>query len=234
MTGIGHLQADALALLRRSRAVLLDFDGPVCAVFAGVGATNVADHLRTVLRAHDWPTGPSDLGPHDVLAYAATIGSATAQAVERALTEAELDAIATAEPTEGANWFLAACSDVRRPVAIVSNNSARAIEAYLERREMAWAVTHVIGRDSNDPGRMKPDPWTLSRALEVLDVPATDGVFIGDAVTDVEAASALDMPSIGYANKPAKKSALRDAGADAIVTSMLHLGDVMAAVGKLR
>jgi beta-phosphoglucomutase-like phosphatase (HAD superfamily) len=80
---------------------------------------------------------------------------------------------------------------------------------------------------------MKPNPWTLTRALDHLDVPATAAVFIGDAVTDIEAARALGMPSIGSANRPAKTTALRDAGADATVTSMLHLGDVMSAVGQL-
>jgi phosphoglycolate phosphatase-like HAD superfamily hydrolase len=79
---------------------------------------------------------------------------------------------------------------------------------------------------------MKPNPWTLTRALDHLDVPAA-AVFIGDAVTDIEAARALGMPSIGYANPPAKTTALRDAGADATVTSMLHLGEVMSAVGQL-
>jgi beta-phosphoglucomutase-like phosphatase (HAD superfamily) len=103
---------------------------------------------------------------------------------------------------------------VRRPVAIVSNNSAAAITAYLNRREMAWSVAHVLGRDPHDPARMKPNTWTLTRALDQLDVAASDAVLIGDAVTDVEAARALGMPSIGYANHPAKTDALRGAGAD--------------------
>jgi beta-phosphoglucomutase-like phosphatase (HAD superfamily) len=91
-----------------------------------------------------------------------------------------------------------------------------------------------VGRDPHDPARLKPNAWTLTRALDQLDLPASAAVFIGDAVTDIEAARGLGMPSIGYANRPAKTDALRDAGADAIVTSMLHVGDVMSAVGQLR
>ena len=234
MTDVSHLQADALAVLRRSRAILLDFDGPVCGVFAGVGASNVAAKLRAVLREKGYPVGPDDLGPHDVLTYAATIGPDAARSVEAALAAAELDAVATAELTDGVTWFLAACMDMRRPVAIVSNNSASAITAYLEDQDRTWAVAHVVGRDPHDPAHMKPNPWPLIQALEQLDIPASDAVFIGDAVTDIEAALALLMPSIGYANRADKTTALRDAGANAVVTSMARLGDVMSAVGQLR
>ncbi len=232
MTGLNHLQADALALPRRSRAVLLDFDGPVCAVFAGVGASRVAEQLRDVLRGMDYPPGLADLGPHDVLAYAGTLGPEPARAVEDALTAAELDAIETAAATEGVGWFLDACHQRRRPVAIVSNNSAAAITAYLERQGLTWGVAHIEGRSPDDPARTKPSPWTLRRALAHLHVEARDAIFIGDAITDIAAAHALGMPSIGYANRAVKTARLRDAGADAIVTSMLHLGDVMSAAGR--
>lgn len=49
---------------------------------------------------------------------------------ERYLTEAELRAAESAEPTPGAGEFLAACRDTGREVAVVSNNSAPAIARY--------------------------------------------------------------------------------------------------------
>jgi phosphoglycolate phosphatase-like HAD superfamily hydrolase len=42
---------------------------------------------------------------------------------------------------------------------------------------------------------MQPNTWTLTRALDQLDVPASDAVFIGDAVTDVEAAPRRPTPA---------------------------------------
>lgn len=39
-------------ILRRTRALLIDFDGPICSVFAYYSAAAVADGLRRVVAAH--------------------------------------------------------------------------------------------------------------------------------------------------------------------------------------
>jgi phosphoglycolate phosphatase len=52
---------------------------------------------------------------------------------------------------------------------------------------------------------------------------------VGDSITDVEAGLAADIWTIGYANKPGKDEALRDAGADAVLDSMACPGDRVAA-----
>jgi beta-phosphoglucomutase-like phosphatase (HAD superfamily) len=119
-------------------------------------------------------------------------------------------------------------------VAIVSNNNADAVAAYLARNELAGCVTHIEGRDPDDASHMKPSPWTLSRALDALHVDASDGLLIGDAPTDVQAARSVGVRSIGYANRPAKIARLRDAGADAIVTDMLALAAAMSAARSIR
>ena len=79
-------------------------------------------------------------------------------------------------------------------VAIVSNNSAEAIHAYLELHGLSALVAHVQGRDRQDPSLMKPNPRPLFEApsvleaLSVLDVKQDDAVLIGDSLTDIEAA----------------------------------------------
>ena len=67
---------------------------------------------------------------------------------------------------------------------------------------------------------MKPNPFALTHALEVLKIPASDTVFIGDSVSDVKAGRAVGMPTIGYANKPAKPELLAAALADLVITRM--------------
>jgi phosphoglycolate phosphatase len=220
------------ATLRQARVVLLDFDGPVCAVFAGVGDATVAAHLRASLDAAGYPTdGIEDLGPHGVLAYAATLDQDAAHLVEPQLAAAELDAIETAAPTPGVMAFLAACADTRRPVVIASNNNADAIAAYLDRHQLRQLVAHIEGRDAEDARRMKPDPWVIRRALAQAAAAPSDAVLIGDAVTDIEAAHAVHVPVIGYANKPGKAAQLQDVGADAIATDMQQLADTIRAAG---
>lgn len=220
MTNISA-ERDLAALLRQVRVVLLDFDGPVCAVFAGVGDKPVAAHLRASLNAAGYPTGGTDgLGPHGVLAYAATLDTEAAHLVEDELAAAELDAIKTAAPTPGASDFLAACNETRRPIVMASNNNAEAIAAYLDRHQLRQLVAHIEGRDTYDARRMKPNPWVIRRALDHAAASPSEAVLVGDAVTDVEAAHETDVLVVGYANKPGKAARLQDAGADAIATDM--------------
>jgi phosphoglycolate phosphatase len=231
MTGL-RAGRDLDALLRQARVVLLDFDGPVCAMFAGVGDATVAAHLRASLDAAGYPTdGIEDLGPHGVLAYAATLDQDAAHLVETELAAAELDAIESAAPTPGVMAFLAACADTRRPVVIASNNNAHAIAAYLDRHQLSQLVAHIEGRDPEDARRMKPNPWVIRRALAHAAAPPSDAVLIGDAVTDIEAAHSADVPVVGYANKAGKATRLQDAGADAIATDMSQLADAIRTSG---
>lgn len=218
------------AVLRQARVILLDFDGPVCAVFAGVADTTVAAHLLASLDAAGYPTdGMDDLGPHGVLAYAATLDQDAAHLVETDLAAAELDAINTAAPAPGASDFLTACAETRRPVVVASNNNADAIAAYLDRHQLSQLVAHIEGRDADDARRMKPDPWVIDRALVHAAAMPSDAVLIGDATTDIEAAHTAEVPVIGYANKPGTAARLQDA--DAIATDMSQLADALRASG---
>jgi phosphoglycolate phosphatase len=229
MTSLGA-ERDLDVLLRQARVILLDFDGPVCAVFAGVGDATVAAHLRASLHAAGYPTDNTEgLGPHGVLAYAATLDQDAAHVVEAELADAELDAIKTAAPTPGADAFLAACADTGRPVVMASNNNAEAIAAYLDRHRLAQLVAHIEGRDPDDGRRMKPNPWVIRRALDHAAASPSEAVLIGDATTDVEAAHAADVPVVGYANKPGKATRLQDA--DAIATDMQQLADALRTAG---
>jgi phosphoglycolate phosphatase len=195
------------AILRRVRVVLLDFDGPVCAVFAGVEDATVAAHLRASLNAAGYPTDGTDgLGPHGVLAYAATLDWAAARIVEAELAAAELAAIKTATPTSGASVFLAACAETRRPVVMATNNNAAAIAAYLDQHQLHHLVAHIEGRNPDDPRRMKPNPWVVRRALAQFAPPPGMAVLVGDAVTDVEAAHALASPSWATPTSPARQA----------------------------
>jgi hypothetical protein len=57
--------ADAEALLRRVRTVLLDFDGPVCSIFAGYPAPNVTAELAATAAAAGHPVPDAYLRSQD-------------------------------------------------------------------------------------------------------------------------------------------------------------------------
>ena len=51
MTGTDNDRAALAAIVTRTRYLLLDFDGPVCSIFAGLPAPTVADQLRKLFIA---------------------------------------------------------------------------------------------------------------------------------------------------------------------------------------
>lgn len=235
MTIHDRTPADLDAVLTTTTHVLLDFDGPVCSIFAGLPAPTIAAELRALMTAHgvDIPPPVRDqAGPHELLQFAGTVSRDLAHQVETALREAELTAAATAEPTPGADHFLAACHDTGRPVAIVSNNPHDAIATYLARHGLTRYVDHIEGRDPTDPARMKPSPHLVTRAIDALTATPSACVLIGDATTDIHAAHAAGTLAIGYANKPGKRQRLTQAGADAITDTMTTLTNHLRALNQ--
>ena len=209
--------------------MLLDFDGPVCDVFAGYPAHHIAERLRHLLTAtHNVPL-PGDVSatedPLHIIRRTADLAPGLCATIDTALRAAELQAITTAAPVPGSSELLTACQATGRPVAIVSNNSAEAIHAYLRRHGLIPLVSHVQGRDAHDPGLMKPNPYPPREALTALDAKPDGAVFIGDSLTDLQAARAAGIRVIAYANKPHKHTQLLHA--DALTTSMQTLAEAI-------
>ncbi|MGH3717999.1 MAG: HAD family hydrolase [Pseudonocardiaceae bacterium] len=216
-------------ILTRTTALLLDFDGPVCSVFAGLAAHTVVTQLCLVLADGGYGDPPVEIeksdDPFQVLTYAASLGEDEAHYVHAAFTALEVEAITTAEPTPGAHDLIRAWSATGRPLAIVSNNSTIAIHAYLDLHNLRTRVTHVSARTNPDPALLKPHPHLLTTALTALNVPPAAATFIGDSVTDIEAARAAGTMSIGYANKPRKTAELITAGADTVISTPAALSE---------
>src|SRR6266540_659138 len=123
--------------------ILLDFDGPICSIFATYPAPAVADRLRAVLQAHGARVNGaavSDPDPLEVLRWSATLGSdSIVRSVEDALREAEIHAASGADPTPFSRETILAAYRAGRLVGIASNNSADAIERYLtSQRVSIW------------------------------------------------------------------------------------------------
>jgi HAD superfamily hydrolase (TIGR01509 family) len=218
-------------VLEESGPLLLDFDGPVCSIFANYTAASASSELRDILLAFgvslpDPITDESD--PLEILRWTASIESpALTHAVEDALRAAEVRAVKTATPTPGVRELLSAFRERARPIAIVSNNSSPAIAAYVDSHGLAEYVTSIVGREPYKPDRMKPNPEPLIQAAAALSAQPETCVLIGDSLSDITAAQAAGIPVIAYANKPAKKGLFAAAGAGAVVTS---IADVVAAL----
>ncbi|KAA2266179.1 HAD hydrolase-like protein [Solihabitans fulvus] len=218
-------------ILANTDALLLDFDGPVGSVFAGLPAPTVADHLRDILAQGGYSELPPDVAkagdPFDVFRYAAELGPDEAHYVEAALRAHEVEAMSTAAPTPGAHDLIRAWHATGRQLAIVSNNSTASVKTYLHRHKLITYFGAISARNSSGPALLKPATYLLDQVTRAISVPAQRSTLVGDSLNDLFAAKAAGALAIGYANKPGKSALFADAGADAITTSMVNLGYVL-------
>jgi HAD superfamily hydrolase (TIGR01549 family) len=191
-----------------ARAFLIDFDGPICSVFDGYPAAEAARELTA------GAVPPLADATNDPLEVLRNVPSDQVEIVDRKLCDIELRAVETSKPNPEFPELLKVIGD--RPWAVVSNNSAGAVRAYLQRHHPEWASVSIFGRPYARPDLMKPNPHLLLEALKALSVSADVTQFIGDSVSDVEAGQRAGVHTIGYANKPGKADLLAEAGANEV------------------
>ncbi|POX44962.1 HAD family hydrolase [Streptomyces sp. Ru72] len=219
-----------LGAISTAQSIFFDFDGPVCEVFAGIPASEVARSLVDVMREFDPKLSKEMEGMDfmDALRISPQAGLNALRAVEDRLIEAELAAVKVAgEPTPGVVASLEAARASGRAVAIVSNNSSQCVREFLTNHDLTSLVQEIVGRPAYEPHRMKPSPYSLLVSAARLGVAPERCTLVGDSVSDVEAAIAAEAMSIGYANRAGKEQSLARAGADAVIGSMDTLADAL-------
>ncbi|WP_406112771.1 HAD family hydrolase [Kitasatospora purpeofusca] len=230
------IQQQLAEVLKPVKHVLLDFDGPVCSVFAGLPAADVAHRLREGLLASGAvlsDKGEAETDPLALLRLVSDSQPIFTEAADAALTILEISAVQMGQPNTGGELVLQACDRSGRSVSIVSNNSGKAIESYLSGRGLQKHVAGVFGRIPGCPSLMKPNPRLLFDAMRSTRINREHCIFIGDAARDVEAGTAAGIPTIGYANKPGKMERLSRAGALLVVDSMQEVADTLDRIGRV-
>ena len=210
-------------LLRPTQGILLDFDGPVCKLFAAYPATVIAGELREYLISEGADLDESAKVTADPLAlilWTASHEAELLEPLERREALAERSAAETATPTEQVNEVISLATESGRPVGIVSNNSRAAIDRFLELHGLSSEVTSIASRVIGRPELMKPSATPVVEAARSLGIPTEACVLIGDSVSDITAARNAGSRCIGYANNPSRGSQLETAGADTVIYSM--------------
>jgi HAD superfamily hydrolase (TIGR01509 family) len=181
----------------------------------------VAAKLKRILGAEGVePPRELDRDPLKVLQWVGAMHPALTQQVEDVLVAEETTAAESSKPTPGAVAVIVAARTHQHPVAIVSNNSATAIETYLNAHRLLRWPTVIVGRPYGQPDRMKPSPDMVLLAVERLGAVATSCALVGDSPTDMQAATAAGVLPVGYAKTPDRRTGLLDAGAAAVIDDM--------------
>ncbi|MFE1801783.1 HAD family hydrolase [Streptomyces sp. NPDC059517] len=218
-------------LFDRSRAVLLDFDGPVADLFGTASTAPVArqikDAVRDVWGALD-PDVESCEDSHDILRRIrdmferptpvprSRVALARAEAI---VTRHEHAAVKSAVPAPHIRELVRSLVDLGLRLVIVSNNSDGPIREYLESHGLRSEFEAVLGRDPHELRHMKPDPDSLLRAVNHFRLPASACVVVGDQLSDLEASQAAGTLFIGYTRSAERAATMRKRGADWVVSS---------------
>jgi phosphoglycolate phosphatase len=208
----------------RVRYLLLDFDGPVCSVFAGFPASDIACTLREYLRDEtpdEWMAHTDD--PHEILRGSTELGPGVATRTDQELTRLEVEAVKTAVATPYAADLIGRAKAGNAKVAIVSNNAQTAVVSYLSANGLLASIDNISARSSPDPTLMKPNPYLVMNAVSALHAARDSSALVGDQVSDVIAAHRAGVRAVGYANKSDKADRFKKASADLIITSMAEL-----------
>jgi phosphoglycolate phosphatase-like HAD superfamily hydrolase len=208
-------------------------DGPICRLFAGYPAHQIAGEL--VAKIDQLGMGGllteqerSSNDPHDALrgVHIRRPGSDLVLELEEWLTRRELLAVPKAMPTPHADPLIRTWSSLGVRFAITTNNAALAAAAYVESRGLSDCFPYVYGRTPN-LDLMKPNPHCLEEAIKAMGAVPSGTLMIGDTATDLLAAQRAGVSFLGYARHEKKERNLRGAGAEVVVTSMEQVLDIV-------
>ncbi|MEV2226881.1 HAD hydrolase-like protein [Nocardia vinacea] len=212
-------------IVEKCRIYLFDFDGPICSVFGNLRDHEVAELLRRSLGLSFPQSIATANDPFVVFRYAALFGGPTARKAERELARLEVEAVRSAPPTAAAHELIRLITDRSGTVAIVSNNSGDAVHRYLTDHDLGGRVAGnysrgVLPGTAHYLSRLKPDRFPLERAMAGLGVGPDECVYVGDSVTDIQAAHAAGMPVVALADKPGKDEAFAPHSPEVTISTM--------------
>jgi HAD superfamily hydrolase (TIGR01509 family) len=218
-------------LLATHPYLLLDFDGPMCAVFTAMSSAEVTAELAAALAVHGFELPrPLRDDPFAVLYRVHEEAPHLSAVAEGALTSLERRAVAGARPTAGLLELLQRLADLKRKVIVVSNNSESAVSDFVHAQELHHLLAGTVARSQSDPNLLKPNPFLVEIAASRLGVEPAACVLLGDSVTDVAAAKQAGAASIAFANKPGKTPALSAVGPDALIHGLDQINDALRPV----
>ncbi|MBG0854274.1 HAD-IA family hydrolase [Streptomyces spinoverrucosus] len=229
-------------LLRGTRAVLLDFDGPVTDLFGDASTAPVADEIKDLARAI-WGALDPDVeaceDSHGILRRLRDMYDRPAPAprsrtaldrAEAVVTRFEYEAVRSARPTQNIGELVDALVNLKLPLVIVSNNAEGPVWEFLKSVGLQSKFADVVGRDPHELLHMKPHPSSVNRALRHLRVPPPACLLVGDQITDLQAAHAAGTRFLGYTPSPARAAEMAARRADGVISSHQPLIDAAEAL----
>ncbi len=125
----------------------------------------------------------------------------------------------------GTRDALARLNTAAIPAAVVSQKLRYRIEEVLQREDLLDAFACVLGAE--DVPAFKPDPSGLLLALERLEVPPAEAIYVGDTTIDAEAAANAGLRFVGVLTGPTTRDDFAPFAAAAILETVGGLPDLI-------
>ena len=210
-------------------AVLFDWDGTL--VDSRTALVAAWHDVTTEVLGQPWPLAEEDvrvvLSRRGVEVFPLlTDDPDRVQALSERFTPAyERHAADGVRPFPGALELLEELGDRLVAVAVVTSKARVRYTADASRGRL----DHLVGAVAcaEDVLRGKPDPQAVHHVLGSLRVPLDSAVLVGDTTVDMETARAAGIRSIGVTWGASRADELREAGADALVSTFDELRDAL-------
>ncbi len=206
-------------------AVLFDWDGTLVDSKQALLATWHA--VTEKLFNHRWPTEEDDV--RLVLSRRGTElfpllseDPSVVEAMEQAFTPVyEQHAAKSVRPFPGVIRLLEELAARNLAVGVVTSKARARYVGDVERGKLGHLVQAVACAE--DVIRGKPDPQAVHHVLDILGVAPGRAVMVGDSVVDVATGRSGGVQTIGVTWGSSQRSALVEAGADAVASTFEEL-----------
>ncbi len=208
-------------------ALLFDLDGTLVDTaedFVAVLNNQRLRHGKTLLPAELIRNTVSD-GARALthLAFGGQEGEKEFEGYRTELLEDYLDLVGThARLFEGMDTVLKACLTSNIPWGIITNKPRRFTEKLLQRMDLWNQCALVLCAD--DVSKPKPDPESMFKAAEILNIHLPNSVYVGDHARDILSGKAAGMITVSAAyGYIMDKKSVSEWGADYIIQHPVEL-----------
>jgi phosphoglycolate phosphatase len=220
------MEKDTLDAIRLLRAVLFDCDGTLLDSYAAIAAS--VNHVRSLHGLA--PLSLAEVkryvgrGANYLLSHTVPVGSVAANLeAYKAHHPSVLRSGTTLLP--GAAEMLRALHERGLRLAVCSNKAVEFTRELMAMFGVDSVLDAVLGPE--DVQRPKPAPDMLLTALQRLGVPATDALYVGDMVVDVETARAARVRVWAVPTGSDAAAALVEAKPDRIVSNLVQFREIL-------
>jgi phosphoglycolate phosphatase len=146
-------------------------------------------------------------------------------ALNEALDSVEMDWNALAEPIPGTTELLDRLRVKNVKLATLTNSGRAPSEWLLRQHDLLRYFDFTLSRD--EVTALKPSPEGVLKALDLMELPKDEVVYVGDSIIDVRAAKAAGIKVASVTTGRYSHERLRNEGSDYIMDSLSELLDLV-------